>query len=166
MFPAHFNLAEILVLIGGVIPPAPAVPASNMISARMNRVGEHSSPVMCTHTPQYHHHVICAAHVRRYGMNQVNHVTIPPPRVRTASLPRVRLIGELAHVCASSVNYLANTTRELCPRTRFSLAEVLVLDGTTGPCAVCFVGFGCACCAVHSQRCSCSLSALSTCTHV
>ena len=31
----HFMLAEILVLVGGVIPPAPSVPASARISARV-----------------------------------------------------------------------------------------------------------------------------------
>ena len=40
----HFILAEILVLAGGVIPPAPAVPASTRISARLKRVQKHSSP--------------------------------------------------------------------------------------------------------------------------
>ena len=41
----HFILAEILVLAGGTIPLAPAVPASTRISARLKRVQEHSSPV-------------------------------------------------------------------------------------------------------------------------
>ena len=31
----HFSLAEILVLVGGAIPPAPAVPASTRISAKL-----------------------------------------------------------------------------------------------------------------------------------
>ena len=39
----HFILAEILVLAGGAILPAPAVPASTMISARLQRAGSHSS---------------------------------------------------------------------------------------------------------------------------
>ena len=38
-------LPEILVLVGGAMPPAPAVPASTRISARLRRVQEHSSPV-------------------------------------------------------------------------------------------------------------------------
>ena len=38
-------LAEILVLVGGAILPAPAVPASTRISARLERVQEHTSPV-------------------------------------------------------------------------------------------------------------------------
>ena len=41
----RFSLAEILVLAGGAIPPAPAVPTSTRISARLKRVQEHSSPV-------------------------------------------------------------------------------------------------------------------------
>ena len=41
----RFTLVDILVLDGGVIPPAPAVPASTRISARLNRVQEHTSPV-------------------------------------------------------------------------------------------------------------------------
>ena len=36
----HFIQAEILVLVGGAIPPAPAAPASTMISARLKRVQE------------------------------------------------------------------------------------------------------------------------------
>ena len=39
------HLAEILVLAGGAIQPAPAVPASTRISAGLKRVQEHSSPV-------------------------------------------------------------------------------------------------------------------------
>ena len=35
----HFSLAETLVLVGCVIPPAPVVPASTRVSARLNRVG-------------------------------------------------------------------------------------------------------------------------------
>ena len=34
----RFSLAEILVLAGGVIPPAPAVPTSTKISARLKRI--------------------------------------------------------------------------------------------------------------------------------
>ena len=41
----RFSLVEILVLVGGAIPPAPAVPASTRISARLKRVQEHSSRV-------------------------------------------------------------------------------------------------------------------------
>ena len=40
----HFSLAAILVLAGGVIPPAPAVPFSTRVSDRLKRVQEHSSP--------------------------------------------------------------------------------------------------------------------------
>ena len=48
---SHFILAEILVLIAGAIPPAPAVPASTRISARLKHVQEHSSAVnMCSAT--------------------------------------------------------------------------------------------------------------------
>ena len=43
--PTRYSLADILVLAGGVIPPAPAVPASTRTSARLKRVQEHSSPV-------------------------------------------------------------------------------------------------------------------------
>ena len=39
------SLADILVLVGGVIPPAPMVPASTRNSARLKRVQDHSSPV-------------------------------------------------------------------------------------------------------------------------
>ena len=39
---SHFILAEILVLAGGAIPPAPAVPAITRISARLKRVQEQS----------------------------------------------------------------------------------------------------------------------------
>ena len=39
-----FHLAEILVLVGGAIPPAPAVPASTRIPARLQRVQGHVSP--------------------------------------------------------------------------------------------------------------------------
>ena len=42
---AHFILAEIIVLAGGIFLPAPAVPASTRISSRLNRVQQHSSPV-------------------------------------------------------------------------------------------------------------------------
>ena len=45
MFLAHFSLAKTLVLVGGVIPPAPAVPASIRISARMECVQGRSSRV-------------------------------------------------------------------------------------------------------------------------
>ena len=38
-------LAEILVLVGGAIPPAPAMPDSTRISARLKRIQGHSSPV-------------------------------------------------------------------------------------------------------------------------
>ena len=41
----RFSLAEILVLVGGAIPPAPAVPSNTRISARMKRVVGHKSPV-------------------------------------------------------------------------------------------------------------------------
>ena len=37
----HFNLAEIPVLAGGAIPPAPTVPACTGISARLKSVQEH-----------------------------------------------------------------------------------------------------------------------------
>ena len=44
--PEHVSaLAEILVLVGGAIPPAPAVPASTMISTRLECVQGHSSRV-------------------------------------------------------------------------------------------------------------------------
>ena len=39
-----FSLAEIPVLVGGAILPAPAVPASTSISSRLQRVQEHGSP--------------------------------------------------------------------------------------------------------------------------
>ena len=38
----HLILAGILVLVGGAILPAPAVPASTRISARLKHVQEHS----------------------------------------------------------------------------------------------------------------------------
>ena len=41
----RFSLAEIVVLVGGAIPPAPAVPASTNISVRLKRVQEDSSRV-------------------------------------------------------------------------------------------------------------------------
>ena len=41
----RFSLAEILVLDDGAILPAPAVPASSRISARVTRVQGHCSPV-------------------------------------------------------------------------------------------------------------------------
>ena len=41
----HFILAEILVLVGGTIPPVPAVLASTRIAARLKRVQKHSSHV-------------------------------------------------------------------------------------------------------------------------
>ena len=45
----HLILAEIMVLAGGVVPPAPPVPASTRVYARLKRVREHSSPVnVCT----------------------------------------------------------------------------------------------------------------------
>ena len=43
--PVRFILAEILVLAGGVILPAQAVPASTRISARLKRGQGHSSDV-------------------------------------------------------------------------------------------------------------------------
>ena len=42
------SLAEILVLVGGAILPAPAVPASTLITAGLKRVQEHSAPVNMT----------------------------------------------------------------------------------------------------------------------
>ena len=42
---SYLILPEMLVLVGGAIRPAPAVSASTMISARLKRVQEHSSPV-------------------------------------------------------------------------------------------------------------------------
>ena len=39
----RFSLADALVLVGGAIPPVPAVPASTRISTGLNRVQEHSS---------------------------------------------------------------------------------------------------------------------------
>ena len=41
----HFSLAEFLVLVGGAIPPAPVVPTSTRISARMKYVQGHNSAV-------------------------------------------------------------------------------------------------------------------------
>ena len=41
-----FSPAEILVLVGGAILPAPAVPASTGMSSRLERVQEHSSRVI------------------------------------------------------------------------------------------------------------------------
>ena len=41
----HFSLAEIVVVVGGAIVPAPAVPASTRVSSRLKRVQGHSSPV-------------------------------------------------------------------------------------------------------------------------
>ena len=41
----RFSLSEIPVLVGGAIPPAPAVPASTRISVRLKCVQEHRSPV-------------------------------------------------------------------------------------------------------------------------
>ena len=43
------SVAEILVLVGGAIPPAPAGPASTRISARLKRVQGHSTQ---SHTPE------------------------------------------------------------------------------------------------------------------
>ena len=40
-----YPIIEILVLIGGAIPPVPALPASTRISAMLKRVLGHSSPV-------------------------------------------------------------------------------------------------------------------------
>ena len=40
-----FSQAEILVMVGGAILPAPAVPVSTIIFARMKRLQEHISPV-------------------------------------------------------------------------------------------------------------------------
>ena len=41
----HFIVAEILILVGCAIPPAPAVLASTRVSGRLKRVQGHSSPV-------------------------------------------------------------------------------------------------------------------------
>ena len=46
-----FILAEILVLAGGDILPAPAVPSSTRISVRMKCVGNTVHPCMCTCAP-------------------------------------------------------------------------------------------------------------------
>ena len=45
VFPTRLRLAEILVLVGGAIAPAPAVPATTRTSAWLKSVQEHSSPV-------------------------------------------------------------------------------------------------------------------------
>ena len=45
MFLTRISQGKILVLAGGAILAAPAVPASTGISARLKRVLEHSSPV-------------------------------------------------------------------------------------------------------------------------
>ena len=43
--PEHIVVEGIPVLVGGAIPPVPAVTASTLISARLKHVQEHSSPV-------------------------------------------------------------------------------------------------------------------------
>ena len=52
-----FKIAEILVLVGDAIPPAPAVPASTGISARLKRVLAHRSPV----------NIVCGSGGRAWG---------------------------------------------------------------------------------------------------
>ena len=49
VFSTRFSLADILVLDGGTILPAPALPASTRISARLKRVQGHGSPVNLGH---------------------------------------------------------------------------------------------------------------------